>query len=84
MLLRRGSITREMANAADEFRKAGSGSPVSTRFAAADLSRVPGARSRGDGTGPTRARQRVQDALAALGGIGRVPGSCAWHILGLE
>jgi hypothetical protein len=84
MLLRRGSITREMTNAADEFRRA-------FRLAcfdplrAADLSRVPKARGRGDGTGSTWwARQRVQDALGALGGVARVPGSCAWHILGLE
>jgi len=30
------------------------------------------------------ARKRVHEALTALGGVGRAPGSCAWHVIGLE
>jgi len=31
-----------------------------------------------------RARRRVQETLAALGGVDRLLGSCCWHVIGLE
>jgi hypothetical protein len=40
------------------------------------MARIPG--------GPTWARVRVHEALTALGGVGRAPGSCAWQVIGLE
>jgi Domain of unknown function (DUF6456) len=53
---------------------------------AADVSRprIDGARFRRDfGVSVYEARDRVLDAIAALGGIDAPGGSCIWHVVGL-
>jgi hypothetical protein len=84
-LYQRGVITKEQLLAAEWFRE-------SFRLAqldplrAPDLARVPGRAYREvmPGAAALRAQRQVQVMIGALGGIGRAPGSCAWHVIGLE
>ena len=84
-LARRGVITSEMRAAGetfrDEFYRAQLGA-----LRAADVSRPPGGHQ--NPSGPSfaiqRARERLWDAIAAVGGMVSDAGSCCWHVLGLE
>jgi len=84
VMLSNGTITSEMRDAGEMFRK-------QFRFAALDtlrpmpLIRIPGGRG-GDTTTEQQfqARERVAAAIDALGGPGSPAGACVWHVVGLE
>ena len=83
-MLRTGTITQEMHDAAKDFQAS---------FIVANLDSlraVPILRVPGTGREPElnerqlHARRRVHDAMAALGGISSPAGSCVWHVVGLQ
>jgi hypothetical protein len=83
-MLRSGTITQEMYDAAKDFQAA---------FIIAQLDplrALPVLRVPGTGREPQlnqrqlHARHRVHKAMAALGGIGSPAGSCVWHVVGLQ
>jgi hypothetical protein len=83
-MLRTGTITQEMHDAAKDFQAA---------FIVANLDQLralPILRVPGTGRDPDlndrqlQARRRVHDALQALGGISSPAGSCVWHVVGLQ
>jgi hypothetical protein len=83
-MLRAGTITQEMHDAAKAFQAA---------FIVANfdpLRAIPILRVPGNGRGADLnerqldARRRVHEALQALGGIGSPAGSCVWHVVGLQ
>jgi hypothetical protein len=83
-MLRAGTITPEMYDAAKDFQAV---------FIIAQLDplrALPILRVPGTGREPElnerqlHARRRVHQAMAALGGIGSPAGSCAWHVIGLQ
>jgi hypothetical protein len=83
-MLRAGTITTEMHDAAKDFE---------TAFIVANLDpiravpilRVPGTGREPDLNGrQLDARRRVHTALQALGGISSPAGSCVWHVVGLQ
>ena len=83
-MLRAGTITQEMHDAARDFQ---------ARFIIAQLDALralPLARLTGSGREPDlserqlHARRRVHEAMEALGGIGSPAGSCVWHVAGLQ
>ena len=81
---RRGTITRAMRQAAEDFRaifRAAALDPLR----APDLNRVPGVgRALTLGERGGAAREKVWAALTALGGIQSPAGSCVWHVVGCE
>jgi Domain of unknown function (DUF6456) len=83
-MLRAGTISSDMYNAAADFR---------AQFTVAhfpsvrcmSLIRLPGGGGAADFTdAQLDARQRVGKALDALGGLGSPGGSCVWHVVGLQ
>jgi len=83
-MLRTGTITQEMHDAAKDFQAS---------FIVANLDSlraVPILRVPGTGREPElnerqlHARRRVHDAMAALGGISSPAGSCVWYVVGLQ
>jgi hypothetical protein len=83
-MLRAGTITPEMHDAAKDFEAA---------FIVANLDplrALPILRISGTGCEPDLnerqldARRRVHDRLEALGGISSPAGSCVWHVVGLQ
>ena len=83
-MLRSGTITPEMHDAAKDFQAA---------FIIANLDplrALPILRVPGTGRDPDlndhqlHARRRVHDSLEALGGISSPAGSCVWHVVGLQ
>jgi hypothetical protein len=83
-MLRAGTITPEMHDAAKDFQ---------ANFIIANLDplrAVPILRVPGTGREPELnerqldARRRVHDRLQALGGISSPAGSCVWHVVGLQ
>jgi len=83
-MLKAGTITPEMHDAAKDFQAA---------FIVANLDplrALPILRVPGTGRAPDlnerqlHARDRVHRALAALGGISSPAGSCVWHVVGLQ
>jgi hypothetical protein len=83
-MLRAGTITEEMHDAAKDFQAS---------FIVANLDPIralPMLRVPGTGREPhlserqLDARRRVHDALAALGGLSSPAGSCVWHVVGLQ
>jgi hypothetical protein len=84
MMLRAGTITSDMYNAAADFQ---------ARFTIAhfqsvrcmSLLRLPSGGGAADFTdAQLDARRRVGTALDALGGLGSPAGSCVWHVVGLQ
>ena len=82
-MLQRGTITKDAAIAADQFRQAFRIAALDP-LRAADMARVPGGRGHGGSEPPTWARKRVNEAIAALGGQSSLVASCLWHVIGLE
>jgi hypothetical protein len=83
-MLRSGTITQEMHDAAKDFQ-------ASFIVAQLDpLRAVPILRVPGTGREPElnerqlHARRQVHQATAALGGISSPAGSCVWHVVGLQ
>jgi hypothetical protein len=83
-MLRAGTITQEMHDAAKDLQAA---------FIIANLDplrAIPIVRVPGTGREPDlnerqlHARRRVHEAMAALGGISSPAGSCVWHVVGLQ
>jgi hypothetical protein len=83
-MLRSGTITQEMHDAATDFQAA---------FIIANLDplrALPILRVPGTGREPelserqVDARRRVHKAMEALGGISSPAGSCVWHVVGLQ
>ena len=83
-MLRAGTITQEMHDATKDFE---------TAFIMANLDPIralPILRVPGTGREPDLserqldARQRVHEAMQALGGISSPAGSCVWHVVGLQ
>jgi hypothetical protein len=83
-MLRAGTITQEMYDAAKDLQAAF----ILANFdplRAIPLLRVPGTRREPELNGrQLDARRRVHEALQALGGINSPAGSCVWHVIGLE
>ncbi len=84
IMLRAGTITREMHDAARDFQ-------AQFTIARFDAIRcMPLVRLSGGGGGAdlsdaqVDARRRVGGALDALGGVGSPAGSCVWHVVGLQ
>jgi hypothetical protein len=86
-MLRQGSITPAMCQAADDFRASFARAALDP-LAAPDLRRPPRAGGSGGALEPgaqqLEARRQVWRALAAVGGIASPAGSCIWHVLGCE
>jgi hypothetical protein len=83
-MLRAGTISQEMHDAAKDFQAA---------FIVANLDplrAIPILRVPGTGREPELnerqldARRRVHEAMQALGGISSPAGSCVWHVVGLQ
>jgi hypothetical protein len=83
-MLKAGTITQEMHDAAKDFQAA---------FIVANLDplrALPILRVPGTGRAPDlndrqlHARRRVHQALQALGGLSSPAGSCVWHVVGLQ
>jgi hypothetical protein len=83
-MLRAGTITPEMHEAAQDFQ-------VNFIIAQLDALRaLPVLRVPGTGREPDQserqlhAKRRVHEAMQALGGISSPAGSCVWHVVGLQ
>ena len=82
IMLRAGTITKDMHDAARDFQA----TFTIARFDVVrcmPLMRLPGNGGPGDLTdAQIDARRRVGGALDALGGLGSPAGSCVWHVVG--
>jgi hypothetical protein len=83
-MLRSGTITPEMHDAAKDFQAAF----IVANFdplRAIPILRVPGNGREADlNERQLDARRRVHEVLQALGGISSPAGSCVWHVVGLQ
>jgi hypothetical protein len=84
IMLRAGTITKEMHDAARDFQ-------AQFTVARFDVIRCMPLVRLPDGGGPSDltdaqidARRRVGSALDTLGGLGSPAGSCVWHVVGLQ
>jgi hypothetical protein len=83
-MLRAGTITEEMHDAAKDFQAAFIIAQLDP-LRALPMVRVPGTGREPDlSERQLHARRRVHKAMAALGGIGSPAGSCVWHVVGLQ
>ena len=83
-MLRAGTITKDMHDAARDFQAAFTIASFEA-VVSLPLDRLPGGSGRGDLTDvQVDARRRVGGALDALGGLGSPAGSCVWHVVGLQ
>jgi hypothetical protein len=83
-MLRSGTISQEMHDAARDFQAAFVVAQLDP-LRAIPILRVPGS-GREPELGPRQlhARRRVHAAMEALGGISSPAGSCVWHVVGLQ
>jgi hypothetical protein len=82
-MLRAGTITPEMHDAARDFQAdfiVANLDPIR----AAPILRVPGGRTENVNDRQIDARRRVHAVMQALGGINSPAGSCVWHVVGLQ
>ena len=83
-MLRAGTITQEMHDAAKDFQASFIVAQLDS-LRAMPLLRVPGTGREPDlSERQLHARHRVHKAMAALGGISSPAGSCVWHVVGLQ
>ncbi|MBK8176587.1 MAG: hypothetical protein IPK66_15340 [Rhodospirillales bacterium] len=83
-MLRNGSISREMHDAARDFAATFTIAQFDT-ITCMSLDRVSGSRNAADPTDvQLDARRRVAGAIDALGGFGSPAGGCVWHVVGLQ
>jgi hypothetical protein len=84
IMLRAGTITQDMHDAARDFQAAFTIARYDV-IRCMSLVRLPGGSGPGDFTdAQLSARRRVGEALDALGGLGSPAGSCVWHVVGLQ
>jgi hypothetical protein len=83
-MLRAGTITPEMHEAAQDF-QANFISAQLDPLRALPILRVPGTgREPDQSERQLHATRRVHEAMQALGGISSPAGSCVWHVVGLQ
>jgi hypothetical protein len=83
-MLRAGTITDAMYNAARDFQAAFVIAQLEP-LRALTMLRIPGTGRAPDlNQRQLDARQRIQEALDALGGLSSPAGSCLWHVIGDE
>ena len=83
-MLRAGTITPEMHEAAQDFQANFIIAQLDT-LRALPILRVPGTGREPDmSERQLHARRRVHEAMRALGGISSPAGSCVWHVVGLQ
>jgi hypothetical protein len=83
-MLRAGTITQEMHDAAKDFQAAFIVANLDP-IRASPILRVPGPGCEPDlNERQLDARRRVHETLQALGGISSPAGSCIWHVVGLQ
>jgi hypothetical protein len=83
-MLRAGTITPEMHDAAKDFQAAFIVANLDP-LRALPILRVPGTgRDPDPNERQLHARDRVHGALQALGGISSPAGSCVWHVVGMQ
>jgi hypothetical protein len=83
-MLKAGTITPEMHDAAKDFQAAFIVANLDS-LRALPILRVPGTGRAPDlNERQLHARDRVHTALEALGGISSPAGSCIWHVVGLQ
>ncbi len=86
LMLRRGTITGGMHQAAEDFRALFHRASLDP-LRVPDLGRIRSATRDAEmplSLGQVEARRKVWSALAALGGIASPAGSCLWHVVGCE
>jgi hypothetical protein len=83
-MLKAGTITQEMHDAAKDFQAAFIVANLDP-LRALPILRVPGTGHEPDlNERQLHARRRVHEAMQALGGISSPAGSCVWHVVGLQ
>lgn len=83
-MLRAGTITTEMHEAAADFHTAFSSAKFD-RVMTMQLMRIRGSGSAAEMVdGQIDARRRVFEAIDALGGLSSPAGSCVWHVVGMR
>ena len=83
-MLKAGTISQEMHDAAKDFQAAFIVANLDP-LRALPILRVPGTGREPDlSERQLDARRRVHDTLQALGGISSPAGSCVWHVVGLQ
>jgi hypothetical protein len=83
-MLRAGTITEEMHDAARDFQAAFIIAQLDA-LRALPVLRVPGTgREPDQGERQLHAKRRVHEAMQALGGLSSPAGSCVWHVVGLQ
>jgi hypothetical protein len=83
-MLRAGTITPEMHEAAQDFQANFIIAQLDT-LRALPVLRVPGTgREPDQSERQLHAKRRVHEAMQALGGLSSPAGSCVWHVVGLQ